>query len=201
MAKELIKLTNQEIVCCPIVTPAFYNSFDYTTTGNCLCHPVTLGLLTKASWRLSEATAVSIDERMHSDGGTKFQPDLVVRNRGGQILLIVDFESPNSSDERIPVKDVQAFLDWTGDSCSTEYLLISSLPNTQSANWELRYTSKDQYNQIHRGNLKQIRANPFRYWYTRYQEVLPQNWRRFPITFANFNGAVLSTVDFSRISL
>ncbi len=106
----------------------FYNSFKYTTTGNNLTHPWTIGLLSKILWRLDGITEVGIDVRINSRDGAKFQPDLVAYRERKPVLL-VDYESPNSSDARVPEKDVEPYLTWVaGAAGPAEYIIITTLP-------------------------------------------------------------------------
>ena len=108
----------------------FYDSFEYTKTGKNLTHPWTIGLLSKILWNLGGVTEVGIDVRINRPDGAKFQPDLVAYRKGDPVLL-VDYESPNSSDARVPGKDVEPYLTWVaGEEGRAEYLIITTLPGT-----------------------------------------------------------------------
>ena len=50
---------------------SFFGTFEYTTTGNNLCHPLTIGVLTKLLWQFPEVTAVGVDVRFNRGKGIK----------------------------------------------------------------------------------------------------------------------------------
>jgi hypothetical protein len=150
----------------------FYDSFKYTTTGNNLTHPWTIGLLSKILWNLGGITEVGIDVRINRPGGAKVQPDVVAYRKGDPVLL-VDYESPNSSDARVPEKDVTAYLKWvTGEQGRAEYVIITTLPAHACPEWEVRYTSEGQCNFGFGGRRDDIRKNPFEFWYSHYRDTL-----------------------------
>src|SRR5438876_797949 len=119
---EFIAGLREVIASSALATPTLFDSFKYTTTGNNLCHSRALGWMAKAAWKLPFAAAVEIDVRFNLGGGVKFQPDLAVRNHEDVVQLVVDFESPNSSDARIPTKDVAPYLAWAAKK-PVEYLI------------------------------------------------------------------------------
>lgn len=152
----------------------FYSSFDYTTTGNNFTHPITWGLLAEIVRSIPTVVRVAIDPRFNANR-EKFQPDIVGINgdrfKDDSIVVYVDYESPNSSDARIPTKDIEAFIKWrhlTG--IHKPYIVITTLPKTVSLTWELRWTGKDQYNRPFNGQEDQLRENPFSFWYRYYEE-------------------------------
>jgi hypothetical protein len=198
LAKKLVRRIASEVAACPLITAAVYDSFEFTCTGENHCHPRTWGLIVKAAWELPRVGAVEIDARLNKGTGLKFQPDVLVRDSRAKITLAIDFESPNSSDARVPVKDVAAYLKWAAhEACPPEYLIITSLPNAPAPHWELRWTARGKYNVGHAP--APVRMNPFEYWYSFYRRELPPTWVHFPITFANFNGNMLSTIEVSSL--
>jgi hypothetical protein len=85
----------------------------------------------------------------------------------------VDYESPNSSDARVPEKDVEPYLRWvTREEGRAEYIIITTLPDRHCPQWELRYTSKGQCNHKFRDQRNEIRKNPFEFWYLYYRDTL-----------------------------
>lgn len=192
LTKKFISALSGVLAKCPLTDPTFFNGFSYTRTGNNLCHPRALGLIAKAGWSLSEAAAVEIDVRLNL-GGVKFQPDVAIRNRNKDLALAIDFESPNSSDARVPRKDVDAYLAWAEAGGGCEYVIITTLPDRPAMDWELRYASPGYLNNGH--DRAKIRKNPFRYWYRYYKSQLDPRWRDYPIRFANLNGKKLRIVD------
>lgn len=109
--------------------------------------------------------------------------------------MILDFESPNSSDARIIEKDVKPFVRWAEKAAPVPYLVITCLPNRPTSNWPLLYCRKEQWYEHHHGQEAEIRKNPFEFWYARYREGLKPAWRELPLHFANFDGAKLSLVS------
>ncbi len=113
---------------------------------------------------------VYIDYRINVDNGkTKFQPDIFSCNSKGKPLLVIDYESPNSSDARIPSKDVKPYLKWNPQ---VPYIIITTLPKRPSPSWQLRYT--DATNKFHKGKNEVVRENPFEYWYNFYKNELQE---------------------------
>ena len=164
LAGFLAQRIESEINALPKELEGLYDTFNFTRTGKNLCHPVTWGLLTKIVANLEGVAYVGIDVRLNV-GGVKFQPDVVGFQEDGKAVVYVDFESPNSSDARIPRKDVKPYLAWVGDtSDSAPYVTVTALPNLPAPDWELRWTNRDQYNFKHKGKREEIRANPLRYW-------------------------------------
>jgi hypothetical protein len=88
-----------------------------------------LGILTKILWTIKEVKHVAVDLRLNDKGGNKFQPDLVALadlDEPLQPLLFIDYESPNSSDIRIPHKDVAAYRAWSEkEGCRAPYIIIT----------------------------------------------------------------------------
>lgn len=192
-----------ELRQCPLVNASFYNSFTYTTTGANYCHPRTIGLLMKAFYALPQTAAVDVDVRFNAGEGVKFQPDLVGLDRGGGHLLIVDFESPNSSDARLMAKDVEPYVKWiqTVGSGPPPYLIITSLPvRPGPGQWQLRYTSLGRANDGYAQLKTQILSNPFGFWYGEYRKQFRapggrvRNLQQLPIYFANLDGLQVDSV-------
>ncbi len=166
----------------------FYDSFDYTQTGNNLTHPITLGILSKILWNINEIINVGIDVRFNLGNNVKFQPDTVGFGAENQILIIIDYESPNSSDARIPKKDVDSYLSWQRYSNSNApYVIITTLPEKESPEWELRYTSKSRTNHLFQGHQKELRKNPYKFWYSFYLKEFKKRKMR-NISLINING-------------
>ena len=63
--------------------------------------------MAKLLWQAPGVHGVGIDVRINLGSGIKLQPDLVAYNAGYEELALIDYESPNSSDARVPWKDVQ----------------------------------------------------------------------------------------------
>lgn len=182
MILDFIKAFSEEIKNVP---DGFYDTFQYTTTGKNHTHPRTLGYITKALWNLENVSDVYIDYRINVDNGkTKFQPDIFSCDGKGKPLLVIDYESPNSSDARIPSKDVKPYLKWNPQ---VPYIIITTLPKRHSPSWQLRYT--DATNKFHKDNNEDIRKNPFEYWYNFYKNKLQKCEAEMKsVYFINING-------------
>ncbi len=171
LVDEIVSELQVEIAQLP---NRFYDSFEYTTTGNNYTHPVTLGLIAKILWQVSGVRYVAVDIRLN-DNGAKFQPDLTALANIEKIepLVFLDYESPNSSDGRIPTKDISAYKEWS-KACNkkTPYLIVTTLPDKTVADWELRYTAKEQYNCDYKGRREDICKNPFAFWYSEYRRLI-----------------------------
>jgi hypothetical protein len=147
----------------------FLDSFAYTTTGNNLAHPVILGDIVRVAWGLPRVGFVAIDLRVNLGGGVTFQPDVAALDTDFNHLFFIDYESPNSSDARVPTKDVDAYIEWRKKTgLDVQYLIVTTLPDKESASWELRWTSAGCYNEAFRGRWQDVAANPFRFWHSHY---------------------------------
>jgi len=120
----------------------FYDSMDYTCTGNNLTHPITWGLLTNFVLKeIKGVVHIGIDLHLNTGTGEKFQPDVVAY--GGAItnltpLLFIDYESPNSSDGRLISKDIGPYLSWSERTkADVPYIVITTSTVTVSF-WEPR---------------------------------------------------------------
>ena len=113
----------------------FYDSFNFTTTGMNLCHPVTLGLLAKVVGEMDGIGYVGVDVRLNDRQGLKFQPDVVgFRDAEGlqnnQAVIFVDFESPNSCDARFTKHHLAQYLEWVKTpKHRAPYVIVTSLPD------------------------------------------------------------------------
>ncbi len=150
----------------------FYGTFKFTSTGNNLTHPLTLGFLCKIIWELENVHFVGIDVRLNL-GHTKFQPDIVAYNAEHIPVLCVDYESPNSSDARILSKDIEAYSRWSSSQeYNPSYIVITSLPDCASPKWQLRHTGQKGYNKDFKGQLANVRKNPFEFWFSYYRDTI-----------------------------
>jgi hypothetical protein len=150
----------------------FYNTFQYTKTGKNLTHPRTLGYITKVLWSWENVSNLCIDLRVNVKKvdkkgkvqKAKFQPDISVFDGDNHPLLFLDYESPNSSDDRIPSKDIIPYLQ---QGKSTPYIVITTLPDSESPMWSVKWAATK-----HKRKLKEIRKNPAEYWYKFYKHEL-----------------------------
>ena len=168
--KTIIKGLKEAVCKMP---EGFHDSFDFTRTGYNLCHPVTLGALAIIVSNMKDVAYVGIDVRLNRKG-VKFQPDVVGFREDRSPVVYVDFESPNSSDARVPYKDVKSYLEWSEpEPKKTPYIVVTSLPNRAAPNWQIRWTAHGQYNERHKGSLTtEIKKNPLSYWSKEWREEM-----------------------------
>jgi hypothetical protein len=172
MNQQFVQAINREVASLP---EGFFSTFRYTTTGNNLCHPLTLGAIAGVVGGLPGVAHIAIDVRLNDMRGGKFQPDVVGYDQNLHPVVVVDYESPNSSDARVPVKDWLPFAQWRAASGrETPYLVVTTLPQRGSPEWELRWTASGQYNHEFSGQRDKIRRSPFEFWYRHYRSVAPQ---------------------------
>jgi len=187
MIKVLVRRFGELIRSVP---DGFYDSFAYTRTGQNLTHPLTLGMLVRVVGELRGVAHVAVDLRINDLKGIKFQPDLVGLDARWQPVVVVDYESPNSSDARIPKKDVGKYL---AVKMRAPYVVVTTLPDRPAPDWELRYASPGHANDRFAGRLGAVRRNPCRFWYGHYRRTM-RGWDLSGVHFVNINGRVAKSV-------
>ena len=172
-----------------------YGTFKFTVTGNNLTHPRTIGILCKILWDIKTISAVYVDMRFNEGRKKKFQPDLTgVDNRGNPIICI-DYESPNSSDARVLEKDIDSYKSWaTAKKSQVPYIIITTLPDKYTPEWEVRYTSKNGYNYHYRDKKLEILKNPYSFWYSHYRDYM-KKIDAHNIFFVNINGKSVDLIE------
>jgi hypothetical protein len=191
IVKEFAQNFQRLLKDCALIKDEFYNSFDYTESPQNYTHPRTMGLLVKAGYSLPETEVVDIDCHLKTQKGKQFRPDLVIYDKYENPLLIIDFESPNSSDSRIPEKNVEPYILWNKiNSIKVPYIIITSLPK-QPKEWKLPWTARGYYNEKYKRDKKKIVHAPHEYWYGFYNKKLRKyqpDLRDLPLYFANLDG-------------
>ena len=188
-AKRLAKVVD-------IVPDGFYDTFEFTQTGNNFAHPWTWARLFDIFYEIDGVTALVNDQRT-------FKPDVVVCKNGFNFspLLYIDYESPNSCDARIVKKDVCKYIRLGNP---IPYIIITTLPKKESPNWKLLWMGKDGANnhlygldRNARNKIRdQIRKNPFDYWFSFYRNKLKDCGDKLEnIHFLNINGKQISFED------
>lgn len=189
----LIESFNGRATSLPI---GFYSTWEFTETGNNFSHPVTLGILITELGKLLPDCMASVDTRFNMDA--KFQPDITMLDTELNPVLFLDYESPNSSDARIPIKDIDAY---NAFSQSTQtripYLVVTSLPDLATPKWQLRYYSPGYYNAGFKQHISAIRENPFRFWYSHYRSEMTHR-NSIGIHFLNIQGKEMHLVQLSQ---
>lgn len=138
-------------------------------------------------------STVGVDVRLNNRKGQKFQPDVVgyfdaKAVQRNEPMVFVDFESPNSSDGRIPNYHLPQYLEWVRElDPKIPYEVITSLPDGRANRWELRYTTKGLCNADHKGKLYEICENPFRYWTSVWRKQLAERSDLSAVFFLNID--------------
>lgn len=110
-------------------------------------------------------------------------------------ILVVEYESLNSSDNRVLEKDLDWYSIWAPlQGQRVPLLVITTLPDSEFQSYQLRWTSPGQYNFGHKGEDTYIRRNPFQYWYGHYWERMLDSDKELPVTFSNFSSKQLRIV-------
>lgn len=187
LTDSLIKSLTKRIMSVP---QSFYSTFEYTSRGNNLTHPFTLEFIVDSLRELKYSDYIGIDVRLNDKNGTKFQPDIVGYTKNFYENIYIDYESPNSSDARIVIKDVLAYLAWTKATKSTApYIIITTLPEIESRDWKLLY--KYGYNKGLYDNNEAVKNNPYLFWYNYYYKELEKHEHK-NIVLININGNNIS---------
>ncbi len=192
LVNELFRRLQTRIELLP---KGFYDTFAYTHRGQGLTHPVTLGLLAAVVTELPGVAIATIDHHPNDCHGAKFQPDILAVSRQLGPVLAIDYESPNSSDARVPRKDWAAYARWRTTGATFPYCVITTLPDAARPQWELRYTSSRGCNHGFAPFRSKIRENPFAFWYDYYKaEKKSAGHDLTGITMLNISGGNVAIV-------
>jgi hypothetical protein len=199
--QKFIRSINVQLMGVP---HGFYDTFDYTKSEKNLTHPLTMGYIINSLRTIGGYVNIGIDIRLKSRGD-KFQPDIVCYRKNeindSGIELVIDYESPNSSDERIEKKDICNFLKYSKRlDARCRYIIITTLPNRRSPRWQLRYTSFEKYNSKHKGKINRVRNNPFKYWHKHFEKMMKASGWPKNILMMNIDGKHIKVVCFKKQS-
>jgi hypothetical protein len=166
------------------------------------CHKQVLKLIKDAARKLPGVVPSDSEKQLCKN--PKWRPDVRLFNPEKQCLGVIEYESLNSSDERVISKDAYGYEGWieTLEKPVPPLLIITTLLDVPDPNYQLLwatcYPKKGycDYNIDHKKNIDEIRRNPFKYWYAHYRLWLEHRIRdlHLPISFANFSGNKLSLV-------
>ena len=191
LCKKIVDELQKQIKSFP---EGFYDTFDFTDTGNNLTHPCTIGILCKILWDIKTISAVYVDMRFNEGRKKKFQPDLTGFDSYGNPIIFIDYESPNSSDARVTNKDIKSYENWMGTRENrVPYLIITTLPEERPKAWQLRYFSKDGCNYRFRDKKSEILRNPYSFWYSHYRDYM-KKIDAHNIFFANIDGKSVNLI-------
>ncbi len=190
--------------------PDFFGSWEHCSSNrdSVLCHSIGLGLLAAAVADLKAVQQVGIDSRLTlriRKGGRSerksWRPDVVgFRRNGDQFIPVVygDFESPNSSDGRVPVKDVEGYRSWLkAGGEPAPYVLVVCLPEREQGYWSLRYTKG--WNKGHAGRLSELREKgPLGYWCDAWRPSLENKKNLKGITILNAGNGIVEPLPLTK---
>lgn len=179
------------------VPPGFYDTFEFAESPNNFVHPWTWARIIESFSKIDNVTAVLNDQKQD------FRPDVIVIKNGdfnfSSPLLFIDYESPSSSDARIPSKDVGKYIARIEKNIylnKVPYIIITTLPKKESPKWKLKWAGKDGVNKHHKDAEDEILKNPFDYWYSFYRSELKDYGDKLEnIHFLNINGKQISFTD------
>jgi hypothetical protein len=164
-----------------------------------VCHKLIVGAIKQAVRRLPDVMPSNSEKELGKN--PKWRPDVRLLGSDEEILGVVEYESVNSSDERVISKDAYGYEGWAVTlERPVPFLIITSLPDSADPNYCLRWTGCNRaeawsdYNLEHKGKVEEIRQNPFLYWYAHYRRWLEHRIAGLPVHFANFSGNELSPV-------
>src|SRR5260221_2306860 len=182
LVDQIISKLQDEIANLP---DGFYDTIEYIKTGRNYVHPITWGILSKILSSIEGVKYVAVDFRLNlrsQDKRIKFQPDLIALSQiepfeqlkhilqietHGQLepMLFLDYESQNSSDKRIPRKDVAAYEGWSqANQSRVPYFIVTTLPDKPVKEWVLWARPNSEFH----GRRDELCKNPFRFWYEYY---------------------------------
>lgn len=110
IAIQFVDALNRETAACKLLRPEMFSTQDYTYGVERISHARMIGVIVKAGWSLPGVGAVDVENTFKIAAKCSWKPDVVLRDNDGEVMLAIDFESPNSSDARIEAKDVKPFL-------------------------------------------------------------------------------------------
>jgi hypothetical protein len=196
LIEALLRALEGFIADSPLVCEEHYSTQDYIYGDDRIVNSRTMGFIIRAAWTLPEVCVVDVEHTFK-----KWHPDITLRDAQNNILLVIDYESPNSSDYRVIDRDVWKYVEW-GKSTGNwlPYLIITTLPKQRSIKWELLYSREDKsnpdksgWNWQFRERAAELKESPFGFWYSVYSDRWSKEWQF--IHFANFDGRKVSRVE------
>ncbi len=154
---------------------SFFDSWNHVKSPNAECHPRVLGAIVKIFSNNYEF--YDINNTIY-DKNFNWKPDLIFYNENGEIQLIFDYESPNSSDSRVIKKDFEKYKKFIEvKKKPTPYIGLTTLPSgSEVKSWKLRPKSdysKDEDN--HYKDKEIIKKDPRKYWLDLYKKWCNEN--------------------------
>ena len=148
-----------------MVDLSYFNSWKHVKSPNNTCHSRVIGAIVKSF--LPYYSSVDVDVRLMHNKSFIMKPDLVFYDKN-DIKLIVDYESPNSSDYRVISKDLEPFKKYRIESGNQiPYVVITTLPSAEEVqSWQVR----KETNLSHIQNRELIKKDPRKYWLKIYRD-------------------------------
>jgi hypothetical protein len=182
--------------------PAYSNVLftDYGHLEGNHCHGLVINSIKEAARKVPGVTPSEYELELGKE--PRWRPDVRLLSAEGQLLGVVEYESLNSSDDRVISKDVYGYEGWVASlENPIPLLIITTLPDASAPDYRLLWTGCNRtegysnHNVDHGNQVAEIRGNPFRYWYAYYRRWLEHRIKSLPIFFANFSGNELRLLD------
>ncbi len=154
-------------------------------------HSRVLGLLAKTGFELDYV--VEIESGFTPVKARQFHPDVQLWKSDRPVFLI-EYESTNSSDERVMDNKLQHYVDSLSHEGFPEFWLeMYTLPDGMVSNWKSWYHKAGP-------QLQLIRSNPYRYYKGKFEKKFSQavgneQWLKHKLIFLNLSTQSLE-VDF-----
>ncbi len=196
---RLIRAVRADVESDTTFTDELFSDYRYVYGAGRACHRLVVERIQECGRRLDGVADVTGNKNIRKGMTPRWQPDVVLWASEGAPMCVVEYESLNSSDERVIEKDAAGYRRWMNvHDDPTPLLIVTTLPNAASPWYRLRYADKDpanNYNWRHHGKESEVQRNPFLYWYRHYRAALSGVARGSSIEFANFDGRRLRRVD------
>jgi len=161
-------------------------------------HSLMISIITKCLWDLldNDEFLVEIEPQFNykylDEENCKFNPDIAIYRVNKEELepiekstpfLFIDYESPNSSDARVMLKDIEPYMYFSEhlkeiENIKTQpiYLIITSHRNYEAEKNDLNRVLAYGYNDDFRKDKYEIHKNPLSYWLAKYFSYISE-WK------------------------
>ena len=116
--------------------------------------------------------------------GRSFKPDLTIVDRSGASIAVVEYESTNSSDGRVIVRDLPRFASavqssaLSGTVLPAWWIIVTTLPDQHVQGLQYwGYNARAGFPRT-RANIAARDRNPFQFYATSIQAAFATEWRR-----------------------
>ncbi len=145
-------------------------------------HSLVLTLLIEAalSCRGRDYDVVALEHSLKARDKRLFRPDVTLWRMGSakhNLVGVLEYESPNSGDERIWTKDIENFHNFVRapenpQNAPSDWIIMTTLPDHEVAksewkNWDYPNKSDPEF--------REMILNPSRFWYRQYKAEFDQH--------------------------